>query len=158
MSGYIKTILIISLMVVGDLCWAENSEIQKILERYTASINNLDLELASQIWSQTADTSFIHPRGHQKGWEDIKRAFYLGAMANFSKRDLRLKDISIRILSKEVAWADFYWDFHAVFAEDGSAMTTKGRETQIFRKEKEGWKIVHVHYSGPATQREREGF
>ena len=25
-------------------------------------------------------------------------------------------------------------------------------------KEADGWKIVHIHYSGPATQREREGF
>lgn len=137
---------------------AGNDEIQKLLNNYVVAVNTLDLELGSEIWSQNADISFIHPRGHQKGWEDIKSSFYLGTMGNFSKRTLRLKNISIRILNDETAWADFYWDFDAVFKHDGSSLKSQGRETQIFRKEKAGWKIVHVHYSGPALQGEREGF
>ncbi len=79
-------------------------------------------------------------------------------MASFSKRHLRLKNIHIRVLNDETAWADFYWDFDAFFAHDDSPLKATGRESQIFRKENGAWKIVHVHYSGPATQIEREGF
>ncbi len=159
MKAMIKVIFITSLLFVNACSHADTeAELMALLDDYATSVINLDLELAGKIWSKRPDTSFIQPRGHQKGWEDIKNSFYLGAMANFSKRDLRLKDINIRVLNEDTAWVDFYWDFDAVFAKDNSPITTKGRETQILSKEKDGWKIVHVHYSGPATQREREGF
>ena len=134
------------------------AKLHGLLDQYVSAVNNLDLELAKRIWSQKADISFIQPRGHQKGWADIEANFYLGAMANFSSRELRLKNIQIRLLDENTAWGDFYWDFDAVFAKDGSAIQTTGRESQVWRKEADGWKIVHVHYSGPPTRREREGF
>lgn len=158
MNAFIKTTLIIALMVVGSVSRADNSEIQQVLDRYVTSINTLDMDLAGQIWSQSEDVSFIQPRGHQKGWKQVKENFYLGAMMNFSKRELQLKDISIRMLGEDTAWTNFYWDFYAVFSKNGKEIHTQGRETQVLHKDKDGWKIVHIHYSGPATQREGEGF
>ena len=81
----------------------------------------------------------------------------MGAMGNFKTRDLVLKNITIRILSDNTAWSDFYWDFNATF-KDGRPIQTSGRETQVWKKETDGWKIVHVHYSGMPITGEREGF
>jgi ketosteroid isomerase-like protein len=134
-----------------------DSKQRDLLESYVYTVNNLDLNLAATIWGQSAEPSFIHPRGHERGWEDVKQSFYIDTMGLFSTRDLRLKDIVITPLSEDVAFAEFYWDFDAAFP-DGTPLVTEGRETQVWKKEEGEWKILHIHYSGPATQEEGEGF
>lgn len=128
-----------------------------LLEDYVETVNNLDIELAKAIWSQRQPVTFIQPRGHQRGFEQIEQNFYLGAMANFSERNLTLKNLSVHSLSEDTAWAEFYWDFEATFT-DGTPLTSSGRESQVWVREDDGWKIVHVHYSGMPTQEARQGF
>ena len=135
----------------------DNEDLNRLLNDYVKAVNELDLNHAKNIWSQKESISFIQPRGHQKGWDEIQKAFYLGAMGNFKTRDLVLKNVNIRILSEDAAWSDFYWDFNATF-KDGTPIQTSGRETQVYKKEPDGWKIVHVHYSGMPVTGEREGF
>ena len=130
---------------------------RNVLENYVRTVNDLDLDLANSIWGQSVVPSFIHPRGHERGWEAIRQSFYVETMGLFSKRDLRLKDIVVTPLTDNVSFAEFYWDFDATFP-DGSPLVTEGRETQVWKREDNAWKIVHVHYSGPATQEEGEGF
>ncbi|MYE81001.1 MAG: hypothetical protein F4X36_03990, partial [Gammaproteobacteria bacterium] len=43
------------------------AEIAAILQDYARATNELDLDLAEEIWSQEPGVSFIHPRGHQRG-------------------------------------------------------------------------------------------
>ena len=69
----------------------------------------------------------------------------LGGM--FSERKLEVKDVHVHPLG-DAAWAEFDWDFTAKLKTDGSTVKTQGRETQIYRKEPAGWRLVHVHYSG----------
>ena len=135
----------------------EEANLRLLLDQYITSINEVDISLAEQIWSQTGQISFIHPRGHQRGWDEIKNGFYLEAMGPFAKRRLEFRDVSIHILSEDTAWAEFYWDFEAEFP-DGKPLATTGRETQVLKKEADGWKIVHIHYSGPPIEEEGQGF
>jgi len=125
--------LLIFIIILSTACGSESDALHKLVEDYTQSVNRLDLNLAQSIWSQIDDVSFIYPRGHQKGWEEIRQSFYLGAMSNFSKRDLRIKNLSIRLIDENSAWGDFYWDFSAIF-KDGKRIKTEGRETQIWKK------------------------
>jgi ketosteroid isomerase-like protein len=64
----------------------------------------------------------------------------------FSARDLQMHDVTIYVNGSS-AWSEFHWDFHAKMRKDGSEVTTHGVETQIYRKEKGAWRLVHVHYS-----------
>ena len=75
----------------------------------------------------------------------------------FSERKLTITDIAIRVYG-DAAWAEFNWDFVARLKKDGSPLNTKGRETQIYRKEPAGWRLVHVHYSGMPISEARQGF
>jgi ketosteroid isomerase-like protein len=75
----------------------------------------------------------------------------------FSERKLNIHDISVHVYG-DAAWAEFYWDFVAKFRKDGSPITTHGRETQVYRKTQDAWRLVHVHYSGMPTTEERKGF
>jgi ketosteroid isomerase-like protein len=57
-----------------------------------------------------------------------------------------MHDVAIHV-NGAAAWSEFHWDFHATLRKDGSAVTTHGIETQIYRKEEGDWRLVHVHYS-----------
>ncbi len=150
--------LVLTIFFVS-ISWADTKgEIEKLVDDYAKSINELDMELAGSIWSQSDEVTFIQPRGHQKGWQQVRNNFYLGAMNNFSKRDLKVKNLMIRELSESSAWGEFYWEFNATFKKDGKPIKTAGRETQVWKKEKGTWKIVHIHYSSMPVTGEREGF
>ena len=126
--------------------------IERIIAKYATSVDAADTALAAEIWSQSPDVSFIHPQGYERGFGQIKQNIYIRAMADlFSERKLTIKDISIHAY-QDSAWAEFSWDFVAKLKTDGSPVNTKGRETQIYRKERGAWQLVHVHYSGvPVT-------
>jgi len=52
-------------------------EIQTIIEKYAKSIDAADTILAAEIWSQSQDVSFIHPRGHEHGFDQVKQDVYV---------------------------------------------------------------------------------
>jgi ketosteroid isomerase-like protein len=132
--------------------------IRALVASYVKSIDAADTALASTVWASTSDVSFIHPRGHERGWAAIKTNFYERTMGvSFSERKLSVKDLVISCYG-EAAWAEFYWDFAARLRSDGSEVATQGRETQVYRKLNGTWRLVHVHYSGMPVTGERQGF
>ena len=132
--------------------------IKKVIDQYADSITNYDLKEAERIWQTDDRTTFIHPRGNEYGWKAIRDHFYGTTMhEHFSKRHLYVCDISIQVYG-DSAVAVFYWDFPAVFRTDGTEVTTHGRETQVYERTKDGWKIVHVHYSQMPITGEKQGF
>jgi ketosteroid isomerase-like protein len=136
----------------------DTDAIRVLIAKYAKSIDNADTALASEIWSQSPDVSFIHPRGHERGWEEVKKNVYQELMgARFLERKLIPREVVVHVLGN-VAWAEFYWDFTAKFKNGGQTMKTKGRESQVFRKTDGRWELVHVHYSGMPVIAKREGF
>lgn len=134
------------------------SEITSLIDRYASSINSADVELAAKVWAIDDEVSFIHPRGHERGWEQVRSNFYEKTMGQtFSERKLTVRDLVVRVYGDN-AWAEFYWDFAAKMKMDGTPLNTKGRETQIFRKTERGWRLVHIHYSGMPVIADRQGF
>ncbi len=136
----------------------ESDAIRGLIAKYARSIDGADTALAAEVWSRSPDVSFIHPRGHERGWEEIKRNFYENTMgAMFTDRKLTPKDVAVHVLG-DAAYAEFYWGFSAKFKENGQPIKTNGRETQVFLKADGRWKLVHVHYSGMPVSARREGF
>ncbi len=137
---------------------ADSSAIRSLIEKYAKSIDGADTTLAAEIWLDSPDVSFIHPLGHERGFEQIKQNVYTRLMGeNFSERKLSVHDVSIHVF-EDAAWAEFYWDFAAKFRKDSSPLTTHGRETQLYQKMQGRWRLVHVHYSGMPVTGERQGF
>jgi len=133
-------------------------EIKKLIMKYTKSIDDADTGLASQVWWDSPQASYIHPLGHEHGFDQIKENVYKRLMGGmFSERKLSAHDLAVQVLG-DAAVAEFYWDFTAKMRKDGSPVTTQGRETQVYRKRPDGWRLVHVHYSGMAGAAERQGF
>ena len=61
-----------------------DEEIKAVIDAYAKSIDDADINLASEIWSSSEEASFIHPRGHERGWEQVKRNFYESLWASGS--------------------------------------------------------------------------
>src|SRR5215831_1260018 len=137
---------------------SSSEEIKDLIAKYGKSIDEADAGLALQVWWDSPEASFIHPLGHERGFEQIKENVYKRLMGGmFSERKLSGHDVTVQVLG-DAAVAEFYWDFVAKLRKDGSPIATHGRETQVYRRMLDGWRLVHVHYSGMPATMERQGF
>lgn len=126
---------------------ADNLAVHRLLDQYVQAVDTVDLKLLAQIWSHSPDVSFIYPLGEERGFDSIEHNVFEKIMDGmFSARDLKTHDVTIYVNGNS-AWSEFHWDFHATLRKDGSAVTTHGVETQVYRKEDGQWRLVHVHYS-----------
>lgn len=135
---------------------AEQTKIKELIGKYKESINAADAALGATLFSKNSEVSFIHPAGHERGWDAIKKGIYAMFADNFTKRDLKSSDEKINVYG-DTAWVEFYWVFDATL-KGNIPLQTKGRETQIWKKEANEWRIVHVHYSGMPVAAPRQGF
>ena len=136
---------------------ADQNEIRQLVAKYARSVDEADITLAAQVWLDSPDVSFIHPLGHEHGFDQIKQNVYTHLMGEtFSERKLSPRDVAVHVYGNS-AWVEFYWDFVAKFRKDGSPITTHGRETQVYWKTPGGWRLV-LHYSGMPVAQERQGF
>ncbi|QIZ50512.1 nuclear transport factor 2 family protein [Dickeya zeae] len=135
--------------------------IKSVIKKYESSINDYDKSprVAEGIWQQTPESTYIHPRGHEKGWDNIKNNFYQKTMVDtFISRNLHLVGKPDIHIYGNTAVIEFYWIFHAKFRKDNTQIITKGRETQVMVKTNGNWKIVHIHYSNMPVDGDRKGF
>lgn len=156
-SHLFKLVLVLfALLFIHNPSNSQNSPLadsvffNSLITQYTKSINEADTVLALKIWSPTSEISFINPRGTEYGWKGIKNIYKMFS-ENFSARKLSFFNLKSTYYG-DVSWVTFYWTFDATLKSDNSAVKTKGRETQIWRKINYEWRLVHVHYSGmPVT-------
>ncbi len=133
----------------------DSVQLHAMVQQYCRSINDADGILASSLWEHGNNVSFINPRGHEVGWNNIEKNIYQFFWTYFSKRDLKSAKERYSIYD-DIAVVEFYWVFDAVLKANNAQIQTKGRETQIWRKSHNEWKLVHIHYSGmPLTGQEQ---
>ena len=66
-----------------------SQEIKSLIAKYAKSVSEADTNLASQIWWNSPEASFIHPLGHEHGFQQIKENVYQKLMGGmFSERNL----------------------------------------------------------------------
>jgi Xaa-Pro aminopeptidase len=136
----------------------ESAAVKSLIAKYAKSIDDADIALAAEVWLDSPYVSFIHPLGHEHGFEQIKQNVYKHLMGEtFSERKLSVHDVTVHLYG-DAAQSEFYWDFVAKFRKDGAPITTHGRETQLYQKIQGRWRLVHVHYSGMPVTGERQGF
>ncbi|MGA8670696.1 MAG: nuclear transport factor 2 family protein [Terracidiphilus sp.] len=131
------------------------AEIRHQVENYMQSIDAADTSPGATVWSPTPDATFIEPQGHERGWDQIASVVYDKLMGQtFSRRTLKnVSDVSIHLYG-EAAVVEFDWDFVATLRSDGKTLVhTTGRESQVYvNLPGKGWRLVHVHYSGPPVK------
>ena len=168
-KGEMKKTLFYVLFLTGLSlnCCSQNTKVDKSkkdtaaiksrIEQYKLAFENADTLLASKLWLHTNEVSFIHPRGHEHGWEEIKNNIYKFFGNNFSKRNLSIFNVKVNVYN-DVAWTEFYWVFDATFRKDNSPLQTKGRETEVWKKVSNEWYLVNLHYSNMPVTGQRQRF
>jgi len=165
MKSWLKRWLVVWLVVVGMFpCWVSGqqgqgsaadsrTEIRQLMDTYMQAVDAADPALAAKVFLTSPETSFINPVGHERGWDQIADEVFVSLMGQtFSKRSLTASGEPVIHVFGDAAVAEFDWDFHATLRKDGSPVHTTGRESQFYvRFPDKGWRLVHVHYSGPAV-------
>jgi|HubBroStandDraft_1064217.scaffolds.fasta_scaffold15278_2 ketosteroid isomerase-like protein len=133
----------------------DENDIKQIISMYAKAADEADPNVASHVWCDSSEDSLINPIGRWHGMEQVM-GFYRHEMSDtYSVRNLKISDISVRVYT-DAAWAEFNWEFAAKLRKDGSPVSFRGMETQIYQKNHDGWCLVHVHYSAlPAGKKAR---
>jgi len=161
-AGSVITAACISLQAQpqpGNAQSAAKAAIRHQVDTYIQSICDADTQLGATVWATTPDSTFIHPLGHEWGWDQIASNVYGKLMGQtFSERTLKaVSDVTIHIYG-DAAVVEFDWDFVATLRTTGQPIHTTGRESQVYAKlPAQGWRLVHVHYSGPPLQAPARG-
>src|SRR5258707_603341 len=114
---------------------ADIADIRSLIEKYAKSVDAADTTLAAEVWLDSPDVYFIHPLGHEHGFEQIKQNVYTRLMGEtFSERKLSVHDVSIHVFG-DAARAALYWGFAAKFRKNASPFTTHGPNKQLYKRE-----------------------
>lgn len=164
-SIYVVLMISLSLVTVGRALAAQDAglaaqanpqaKIRNMVDTYMQSVDDADPKLGATVWLTTPDASFIEPLGHERGWDQIADVIYGKLMGQtFVKRTLKnVSDVTIHVYG-DAAVVEFDWDFVAILRSDGKTVVhTTGRESQFYvNLPGQGWRLVHVHYSGPPVK------
>jgi ketosteroid isomerase-like protein len=119
--------------------------VRKASKQFYAALNRMangDARPLSDIWSQDAAATTMHPiGGWQVGWDKVRESFQQVAQIASDGR-IRLDDQIIQVTG-DLAYELGLERGQAKFA--GQLVALDHRVTNIYRREANGWKIVHHH-------------
>ncbi len=69
----LATVLFCTCLSITAQQSSDTTEIPQLLEDYKEAINRADTALAKTFWFTDPEVSLIHPKGHERGWEEVKK-------------------------------------------------------------------------------------
>jgi ketosteroid isomerase-like protein len=120
-------------------------EVRNASAKFYAALNRMvdgDAAQLADIWSHSESVTTMHPiGGEQVGWADVKESFeQVAGLA--SEGHVALDGQTIQT-GGELAYE--LGVERGQFKHAGESITIEQRVTNIYRREAEGWKIVHHH-------------
>ncbi len=117
------------------------SEIQKVLTEQTAAWNAGSIDGFMRGYWNSPDLVFVSGANVTKGWQPTIDRYKRKYDSRVKMGVLTFSDLEIDVLSKDSAVVLGSW------ALQRESDNPHGKFTLIFRKFKDGWKIVHDHTS-----------
>ena len=123
---------------------AEN-EVRKASDQFYAALNRLfngNADSMEAVWSHDSNVTALHPIGGRTvGWDNVRESYQ--DIAQIAEQGhVKLVDQIIHV-SGDFAYEVGVDQGKAVFA--GYQATLDYRVTNIYRREADGWKMVHRH-------------
>ena len=115
--------------------------IRAVIEAQREAWNRGDIEGYMDGYARSADTVFVSGDNVTHGWQTVLDHYKKGYDTREKMGVLTFSDLEITALSNDAAVVVGRW--HLQRAKD----EPHGRFTLIFRKTKQGWKIIHDHTS-----------
>lgn len=115
--------------------------IQAVLKAQSDAWNRGDIEGYMEGYARSENTVFISGDNVTRGWQTVLERYKKNYNSREKMGTLTFADLQITVLSKDAALVGGRW--HLKRAND----EPHGRFTLIFRKTKQGWRIIHDHTS-----------
>lgn len=123
-------------------------EIAAMVERYAKAIETQGKEEFCGLWADTPDCVLISITSQYVGVERIYQDFLIGRIqAAYAQIRLIPEDVEIHEVSGSLATVVFRYHTECIRRENGEPYGINGLETQVYIREAEGWRLLHVHYS-----------
>jgi len=124
---------------------SSEDEVRDASARFYAALNRMldgDSAPLADIWSHGAAVTTMHPiGGRETGWDEVRGSFeQVAQLASGGHAELR--DQSLQVAG-DMAYEVGIEQGQATLA--GEQITIEQRVTNIYRREAEGWKMVHHH-------------
>jgi ketosteroid isomerase-like protein len=121
-------------------------EIRQASEQYYAALNrvlNSDPGQMMEVCSHGSDVATMNPRGRiNLGWEEVSAGWERAAQS-MSDGQVSVEDLVVVPLADDVAYT--LGREHGQVKVGGEPVLIDWRVTTIYRREGEGWKVVHNH-------------
>ena len=125
---------------------AAEDEVRQASEQFYAALNstlNGDTGSMEEIWSHGSDVSAMHPFGGPiLGWEEVRSSWEQAAQA-FSGGQVTLDDMVVVPISEDAAYTLGTERGQGTIGDE--TVRIDWRVTNIYRREADGWKMVHHH-------------
>lgn len=115
------------------------AEIRKVLDEQVAAWNKGDIDGFMKGYWNSPSTTFSG-KNLTRGWQTVLDNYKKNYDTPEKRGVLSFSNLEINVLSKDAAFVLGEWEIK-------SATNPKGRFTLVFRKTKDGWRIVHDHTS-----------
>jgi len=124
---------------------SSEDEVRAASAQFYAALNSMmvgDAAPLAEVWSHGADVSTMHPiGGRETGWDEVRGSFeQVAQLASEGHGELR--DQSIQV-GGDLAYEVGIEQGQITLA--GEQIAIEHRVTNVYRREAEGWKIVHHH-------------
>lgn len=133
--------LIMSVTVFSQKDEKAKNAIRKVMDEQTKAWNSGDIEGFMQGYWKSENLVFVSGDNVTKGWQQTTDRYKKSYNTREKMGVLTFADLEIEILSKSSAKVLGRWKVAHDPKDD------QGRFTLIFRKFKDGWKIIHDHTS-----------
>jgi ketosteroid isomerase-like protein len=117
------------------------SEIRQVMDAQTIAWNNGDIDGFMRGYWNSPNLIFVSGANVTRGWQPTIDRYKKTYDSRAKMGTLTFSDLEVDVLSKDSATVLGSW---ALAREKDNP---KGKFTLIFRKFKDGWKIVHDHTS-----------
>jgi uncharacterized protein (TIGR02246 family) len=121
-------------------------EVKALVARQVEAINGRDMQALARIWSQQDDILLfdVAPPGRFKGWPEIARSFN-NLFEKAGELHMTVENVEVREGGGTLATATYDWVLSGKVGE--TPLEDRGQATEIYRREKDGWRLMHAHYS-----------
>mgnify|MGYP006198439217 CR=1 FL=1 len=116
-------------------------QIRKVMDEQAAAWNRGDIREFMQGYWRSDDLVFVSGTNVTRGWQPTLDRYLKSYNSPEKMGTLSFTGLEINVLSKNSAYVLGNWSLKRANDEPG------GKFTLIFRKFKEGWRIVHDHTS-----------